>query len=574
MNKILLILIFLFLLSNLYSQYLLTGFPITLDTNDGSTGTAASPIVTDFDKDGFNEILCGVCLELYTGSLFLISHTGQVKSGWPKKVYGVFNFINTAAGDLNKDGFIDVIVRAGDSIYAFDYLGNNLSGFPIYFGNNSTYTKNDYIGLYDINKDGFLEIITYNKNRIGIINKEGQFLNGFPKLINLGNNTQLSMFTLIDLDDDQKCEIVIPATNFTTYADSNAIIVLKYNGENYPNTPIYSDSSYYFGFSNAVGFKSPISNQKMFLICSNFSYNYNPYTFRHRINLYNKNCNLISRAYLFNSIWELNQLSVSNIDDDISIEGFCTNSEYIFGFKQNGVLLSGYPIYVPNSSPYLGVIIGKLSDTYNIITGLGMADKNFIDTNKGYIRVFKINGVEESWSPLRPNGFISFAPTICDLNNDGQTDLCAVSTLSHLNKYSTIVYVWTFPGVEFNKFNYDWKMFGHDRYRTNHFGFVPDDEPVSIRNNKTYFNNFQLYQNYPNPFNSSTKIKFSLPYDAYIKLEIYDIFGRIIKIIVDEYRDAGDYIVTFEGKELASGIYFYKLQFDGFCEVKRMVFIK
>jgi len=299
LNKLIFIFLFVFC-SNSYSQETIPGFPLTIDTIDGSGGTAASPIVADFDKDGKNEIFCGVCLELYSGKIFIISNNGQIKPGWPKAIYCVFNYISTAAGDLNKDGFIDIIVRAGDSVYAYNYTGNYLPGFPLYFGNQATYSGDDYLGLYDINNDGYFEIITQNKNRIGVINRFGEFLSGFPKVISLGSRTSFPMFTLMDLDDDGKGEIIISATNFTTYADSNSIIILRYNGQHYPNSPINSDSTYYFSFANAVGFKGLLTGQKMFLICSNFSTEYNPYTYKHRINLYNNNCQLISRGYVFN----------------------------------------------------------------------------------------------------------------------------------------------------------------------------------------------------------------------------------------------------------------------------------
>ncbi|MCE1165619.1 MAG: T9SS type A sorting domain-containing protein, partial [Bacteroidetes bacterium] len=89
---------------------------------------------------------------------------------------------------------------------------------------------------------------------------------------------------------------------------------------------------------------------------------------------------------------------------------------------------------------------------------------------------------------------------------------------------------------------------------------------------------YELYQNYPNPFNPSTKIAFDLPQDGKVKLVIYDILGRQIKTLVDnELRTAGKYTIEFNGSNLASGIYFYRLQVEGvskFTAVKKMVLIK
>ncbi|MGV8017037.1 MAG: T9SS type A sorting domain-containing protein [Ignavibacteria bacterium] len=86
---------------------------------------------------------------------------------------------------------------------------------------------------------------------------------------------------------------------------------------------------------------------------------------------------------------------------------------------------------------------------------------------------------------------------------------------------------------------------------------------------------FELHQNYPNPFNPTTKIAFDLPKDAKVKLVIYDILGREIKTLIhNEFRTAGKYITEFNGSNLASGVYFYRLQTNDYVSVKKMVLIK
>lgn len=68
-----------------------------------------------------------------------------------------------------------------------------------------------------------------------------------------------------------------------------------------------------------------------------------------------------------------------------------------------------------------------------------------------------------------------------------------------------------------------------------------------------------LEQNYPNPFNASTMIKYALPVDAMVRLDVYDLTGRIVKILVNAEQKAGPYQVPFESHSLASGVYFYRL---------------
>lgn len=85
---------------------------------------------------------------------------------------------------------------------------------------------------------------------------------------------------------------------------------------------------------------------------------------------------------------------------------------------------------------------------------------------------------------------------------------------------------------------------------------------------------YSLSQNYPNPFNPSTKILFGLPNAGDVKLIVYDLLGREVKVLVNEYRNAGSYNIEFDASSLASGVYFYKLEAKDFSETKRMLLIK
>ncbi len=86
--------------------------------------------------------------------------------------------------------------------------------------------------------------------------------------------------------------------------------------------------------------------------------------------------------------------------------------------------------------------------------------------------------------------------------------------------------------------------------------------------------NYLLGQNYPNPFNPVTKIRFQLPQSAQIKLEIYDLLGRLIEVVADGSYKAGTYEADWNAANYASGVYFYKLVTEKFIETKKMVLVK
>jgi hypothetical protein len=85
---------------------------------------------------------------------------------------------------------------------------------------------------------------------------------------------------------------------------------------------------------------------------------------------------------------------------------------------------------------------------------------------------------------------------------------------------------------------------------------------------------YELAQNYPNPFNPTTKINFAIPKQGMVTLKVYDVLGREVANLVNEVKTAGNYIVDFDASALSSGVYFYKLDVNGFSDVKRMMLIK
>jgi hypothetical protein len=87
-------------------------------------------------------------------------------------------------------------------------------------------------------------------------------------------------------------------------------------------------------------------------------------------------------------------------------------------------------------------------------------------------------------------------------------------------------------------------------------------------------NNFELYQNYPNPFNPVTKIKYGLPVSSNVKITVFDLLGKEIKTLLNSFKNAGYYEVEFNASNLSSGVYFYKLQYGYFIEMKKMILIK
>jgi hypothetical protein len=110
------------------------------------------------------------------------------------------------------------------------------------------------------------------------------------------------------------------------------------------------------------------------------------------------------------------------------------------------------------------------------------------------------------------------------------------------------------------------------------------DDTLSLVNQVTGIDNdqgslvspdsYNLEQNYPNPFNPSTKISWQSPVSSHQTLKVYDVLGNEVATLVDEFREAGRFEVTFDGSNLASGMYLYRLQAGSFIETRKMILIK
>ena len=85
---------------------------------------------------------------------------------------------------------------------------------------------------------------------------------------------------------------------------------------------------------------------------------------------------------------------------------------------------------------------------------------------------------------------------------------------------------------------------------------------------------FELLQNYPNPFNPTTEIKYNLPEASRVVLNVFNIIGQQVASLVDENVEAGFHSVAFDGSNLPSGAYIYRLQTNNFVQTKKMILIK
>ena len=117
------------------------------------------------------------------------------------------------------------------------------------------------------------------------------------------------------------------------------------------------------------------------------------------------------------------------------------------------------------------------------------------------------------------------------------------------------------------KYNYRLKQIDYNNRSVEHF--LSDVVAVGVPKK------YDLSQNYPNPFNPTTMIEYTLPTEGWVSLHVYDITGRLIRTLINnEYLTADYYTVVFNGSNLASGVYFYRLVTEENIATKKMLLIK
>jgi hypothetical protein len=152
-----------------------------------------------------------------------------------------------------------------------------------------------------------------------------------------------------------------------------------------------------------------------------------------------------------------------------------------------------------------------------------------------------------------------------EINSDGTLNISNFASLKYSRKYPML-------GYHGNKLY----VFGGFDEQNNVVAEVEvfDFTPVTSVQDENIPSRFLLYQNYPNPFNPTTNIKFDLPKETNVSLKIYNILGEEISSLVDKIMSAGDHIIEFNGSQLSSGMYFYKLKAGEYVQTKKMLLIK
>jgi hypothetical protein len=520
-------------------------------------------IYCNIDSDPQMEILYNIG---YTVQALKLNGTSL--PGWPKTVNYPLEGA-PAFGDIDGDGQGEIVVTghgltSGGMIWAYHKDGSPVTGFPINHG----YSSRTPV-LADVNNDGKMEIIvnlrTYPTGKVYVYKGDGTVLTGWPKNI---ESVPASSAAVGDIDNDGIPEIVAESY-YGLYA-------WKPNGDSLPGFP------YMMPFSATNSYSSPVladldGDGKREIIFGTHILSGGGYVFV----LKNDGTSLTGWPQTTNN-WIYGPPAVGYIDSDNFLDVAIgdqvlsgTPADRLYAWDRNGVFLTGFPTIQINAINNQVILADINNDN---LTELIVDDNTYtLPDTLGQYLCFKSDGTQLTSWQLRTKGTTFFnTPCLLDINRDNILEMVGSGIQVPGSNPFTNIYLWNVQ-TPYNPTKIQIPMW---QYNTRHNGVYGDVTLVGITQNTNIVpEKFNLHQNYPNPFNPSTKIRFEFPLSkgglkGVVTLKIFDILGKEIQTLVNEQLQPGTYEVTFDGSNLPSGIYFYKLTSGYFTATKKLVLLK
>lgn len=482
-------------------------------------------------------------------------------------------------GDVNGDGVNDVIVSSGNYLTTC-FNGNSsvtadiLWIFNTGYNNNNTgsVTWEDCLQIRtDIDGDGVQDVVIGcaggNEMVYTISGRTGQRIWAYGDSVNYSRGDIEGIRVDKDYNNDGINDVLVSASGTGNMEGRHALIIL--NGLNGQELYYVTMNSEFTGDIVATSFGGAIG-------LGNNSGTYSVYGFT------NNGSQLFNYTSVNGKVWSLREIpSIQTTDTVKEIVGYYGFSGNVFCITEDNGSLNWTKSFGAANNGKVQLLDDLDSNGYIDLSLSGPQVLARFDSKTSNVL----------WQVALASSYLRGIDMLTDLNADGINEI-AVATqqpgkiLVINGANGNIMFTYTFGSTLAERGDRVGKLNSIDGNSTSEFvGGCRDGriicfsggqgQPVGISSNGTTIpEKYSLKQNYPNPFNPITKIEFDIPENTFVKLSIYDLLGREVEVLVDAPLKAGNYVYTFDGKNLSSGIYLYKLNAGKFTDVKKMVLMK
>ncbi len=497
----------------------------------GDWGTPYYSVIGNMNNDPDNrmEVVFGMFGQGGENSLvYALSHTGEILEGWPVIIDAWPTYC--ALADLNNDSILEIIsVTMYGTIQAWFLDGSE------YWKINGVTNFRPVSGIHvaDLNNDGQIEIVVaisdypnYYQKTLYVINSDGtNFSSNWPLEFTGTSNVGINI-ALADMDGDGDIEIIARESNFLN--------IFHHDGTSMASWPFICDKVIYSELS--IG---DINNDGMLEIVFGT-------TDPGQIFVIDRYANILS-GWPQSAPMNPKFAALGDIDSDNQMEiiyGGSGNILYAFNF--DGTTLEGWPFIsgTGTSEYFSGCVIGDIDgDSIPDIVANGTTGIYFIDGSGAEI------------IPSIPH-WCGSNPAMLDIDNDGDIEILTCGGSS--GDYQE-VYMWDLESP-YNDKSIHWQMLQSDKHNTGVTSFEYDSTYVSTSEPLMDITKKIEISNYPNPFKEKTDIHFSIPKSTHVRINVVDIHGYEIKVLVDKRLEAGHHQVIWNTCEFEHGIYICNLR--------------
>ncbi len=510
----------------------------------------------DIDKDGDADLLINNKIFKNNGNAVFTLYS----------TLGIYIYGSPELGDFDNDGDLDILIGSDNNLYL--YLNNGTGDFTL----SDTFPGGT--GAFgDLNGDGYLDISYFEAiNKIRIIRNANANFSLEPTEFITENVNSIDNILIDDLDNDGDLDVI--GINYYFYPSGFGFFdINRFFNElkNIGSNEFYFHSIYTDHFEHTGNIGINIQNSKIIDINNDGFIDF--VTPGRNIS---NNGNGIFSVISGNILFANSQIGDFNGDSSIDIlaSGFASPLQTNLN---NG--LGNFISFIGNSG---GFSVFCTSADFDNDGDLDIAIKEYgsgqiaillngdvplpVELNS-FVSEIKTNTVNLKWSTSSEENNSGF--DIERSNVKGQTSDEWIK-ISFIQGHGTTASPNNYEFIDRNLNS------GKYKYRLKQIDFNGNFKYYDLANEVVIGSpeKFELSQNYPNPFNPVTNLGFGISNSGFVSLKVYDVLGNEVKTLVNEIKPAGYFEVEFNGSNLPSGIYYYKLEAGSFSQVKKMMIVK